>query len=279
MARTRRYNLRSKPGRPRGHIATSHRYSMRSIPGQARSEGFLLKPASKRQTKPAVGSIETRETTPPEEAYAHLPFDTRVLYQPPHKWTPKHLRIANVEQEFDVPMDRILDAKYIPSDDDPGYGNGHLALSIKAQRAKKGVRVDDLIVRVDEEGLEVGVPLGVVMRKAEPGTLGIARYEIPFLLLQANMIFNFDQSLNRYEGFLIVVEGYTYTIVKAVVSPEYVRSVRAWKPVSGSFKVLRSVAFDLIEPEARKEFLKAMMALIRYFRERREFSFLLRKIH
>jgi hypothetical protein len=43
--------------------------------------------------------------------------DTPLLYQEPEKWTREHLRIANVEHEVDVPIEMIIDPRYIPPDD------------------------------------------------------------------------------------------------------------------------------------------------------------------
>lgn len=48
-------------------------------------------------------------------------------------------------------------------------------------------------------------------RKQEAGDLGMAKYEIPQLLLQANMAFNYDKGFEEYEAFVISIEGYTNT--------------------------------------------------------------------
>ncbi|PGH34122.1 hypothetical protein GX50_03085 [[Emmonsia] crescens] len=66
-----------------------------------------------------------------------------------------------------------------------------------------GVWVDGTILRISGATNEMAVPLCVVLRKQEPGDLGMARYEIPQLLLQANMVFNYDQNFERYDVFLI----------------------------------------------------------------------------
>ena len=49
-----------------------------------------------------------------------LPTDTRLLFQKPHKWTLDHLRLTNLQREMDVPLERIIPAKHIPSHDDSG---------------------------------------------------------------------------------------------------------------------------------------------------------------
>lgn len=48
------------------------------------------------------------------------PIDTRLLFQPPRKWTLDHLRAANTQIETGLPIERIVAAEYIPSCDDPG---------------------------------------------------------------------------------------------------------------------------------------------------------------
>lgn len=45
--------------------------------------------------------------------------DTLLLFQPSKKWTARHLKIAKV-QRTNVQIDGIIDAKYLPTDDDPG---------------------------------------------------------------------------------------------------------------------------------------------------------------
>lgn len=45
--------------------------------------------------------------------------DTLLLFQPSKEWTARHLKIAKV-QRTNVQIDGIIDAKYLPTDDDPG---------------------------------------------------------------------------------------------------------------------------------------------------------------
>lgn len=77
-------------------MSSCDRYDLRS---QSTSE------ASKAHDPPVASTIST---------------DTRLLYQNPRKWTLDHLRIANLQQESGVSIDRIIDSKYIPSDGDSG---------------------------------------------------------------------------------------------------------------------------------------------------------------
>ncbi|KAL2823822.1 hypothetical protein BDW59DRAFT_92518 [Aspergillus cavernicola] len=366
-----RYNLRSKPSSAHlekifehehandslGIMASSHRYNLRSKPGSAnvlvelRSQrnsstprSLSLKHAKSAKPLKRAKSDGHHVFAPSEEALETLPTDGRLLYQAPQKWTLNHLRVANVEEKLDVPLDRIVDATFIPTDDDPefkriandiqeyvfgepgpeiDYGTknpfwlffndlqdysrcnyqimmakliwcalffgrrtcvdlcltmkrfSRLPLSISGLKAGKGVCVDGLILRISRATNEMGrVPLCVVLQ--EPGSLGMARHEIPQLLLQANMVFNYDQNLETYEAFLISAE-YTFTILRAIVSPDYLRSIRAHRQVSGTFRALRTRSFDVTNVETRKEFLRGVMALGRYFVHHPAFSFPMRK--
>lgn len=76
----------------------------------------------------------------------------------------------------------------------------------------------------------------------------MVKYEIPHLLLQANMIFNYDSTLEQYEAFAISIDGnYTYTFVKAIVHPEYLQSIRSGRPACGTLKVLHSKPFNIVD--------------------------------
>lgn len=106
----------------------------------------------------------------------------------------------------------------------------------------------------------------------------MARYEIPHLLLQMNMAFNYDESFGEYEAFVISIEDFTYTFLRAVASPQYIRSLRAGQPANGSLKVSRSKPFNVVDKGVRMEFLRGLMALDRYLVQRPEFSFPMQKV-
>ncbi|KAK2807508.1 hypothetical protein FQN50_005376 [Emmonsiellopsis sp. PD_5] len=339
MASSRRYNLRLIPGRAYHENAplesgsqvssaasNSSKYAKSDNDRPSASAEAVFTPFAPTLFEPAK-SEEHHIPVPSQADSETLPTDTRLLYQAPKKWTLNHLRITGVQQEHDVPLDRIVDARYIPSDNDPDFKRianqfldkiaeesylylerkdvrvnqnrffnfflalqgykigirrsydtnitllrdifweivmkelGRLPLSIAALKRGEGVRVDGSILRMSKVTDEMGVPLGVVLIKREPGDLGMARYEIPQLLLQANMVFNYDQNFENYEAFLVSVEDYTYTIIRAIISPEYLVSLRAGRPVAGGFQALRSRSFDVTCWDTRKEFLRAIMAL------------------
>lgn len=100
----------------------------------------------------------------------------------------------------------------------------------------------------------------------------MAKYKIPQLLLQINMAFNYDGSFGEYEAFVVSIEDFTYTFLRAVASPQYIRSLRG-QPANGSLKVSRSKLFNIVDRGVQMELLRGLMALDRYLVQRPEFSF------
>ncbi|KAL3452341.1 hypothetical protein BJX65DRAFT_303176 [Aspergillus insuetus] len=276
------------------------------------------------------------------------------------KWTRQHLRIANVEHELDVPIEMIIDPRYIPPDDskkfrklkrrfrnppwlilsadkpdrskgiDPtisffnfftaiqyGASDGtldfggihdtidliddivrevfrdrrlrvrqhdHIPLTEFGlwRKEKYGQKVDATIsyIGVDRTDgvlkLVAGIPLAVITANRKRGELGMARYEIPQLLLQLNMVYNFDATREEYDAFLISFDKpFRYTFIRAVASAEYIRSIRGNEPVKGALKVLRSRRYSIagLDWDARKEFLRNMIGLCRWLVSRPEYEF------
>ncbi|KAL3466553.1 hypothetical protein BJX64DRAFT_250272 [Aspergillus heterothallicus] len=86
-----------------------------------------------------------------------------------------------------------------------------------------------------------------------------------------NIAFHHDSTQNEYEAFVISYENfYKYTIAKAAVSADYLKSIRAFKPAAGVLKVQRTKCFDIFNTEARMEFLRCVIACARYFADRPE---------
>ncbi|KAI2882501.1 hypothetical protein CBS11852_9707 [Aspergillus niger] len=111
-------------------------------------------------------------------------------------------------------------------------------------------------------GQAIGVPLAVctvrfillvslylklnnLQCKPKLGRAGIARSEIPGLLFQANMAFEFEE----------------------------VARLQDKKKLSGRIKVQRTGAYDLYYRNERKEFIRVMLGLLRSFKDRREADF------
>lgn len=91
------------------------------------------------------------------------------------------------------------------------------------------------------------------------------------------MAFNYDKGFEEYEAFVISIESYTYTLTRAIMSPQYLRSLRAGQPANGLLKVLRSKPFNVMDRGERMEILRCLMALDRYLVQRPGFSFPMRK--
>ena len=117
----------------------SHQYNLRSDkswPTRSRSTrpsgparpAELPKPNLKRKrvdnhepSKPDQPDTQTPSgPNPTATSLGSLPAGTRLLFQKPQKWTLDHLRATNIKREMDVPLERIVPAKHIPSHDDPG---------------------------------------------------------------------------------------------------------------------------------------------------------------
>ena len=75
--------------------------------------------ANKTTSTPAM-VISDANSTYDTYGTATTPKDTRLIYQTPRHWTLHHLEAVNLQHETDVALDRIVDAKYIPSDFDSG---------------------------------------------------------------------------------------------------------------------------------------------------------------
>ncbi|KAL2845433.1 hypothetical protein BJY01DRAFT_247697 [Aspergillus pseudoustus] len=130
-----------------------------------------------------------------------------------------------------------------------------------SQSAPDGLFADGVIVRDPNDREGVSLPLGIVLHKRQSGDLGIARYEIPYLLLMANMAFHHNEALGMYEAFMISVEkSYKYTLIKATVSSKYLKSIRQYRQACGTLKVLRTKSFEIFDVEVRMEFLRCVMA-------------------
>ncbi|KAL3477966.1 hypothetical protein BJX99DRAFT_256936 [Aspergillus californicus] len=137
--RTHRYILRSRPGKPNDQpvppvyvpafqkvskpIGSPNRSTTRAPSPNARSSKAAksLKAAEYIKLEPVTAASPGKAAE-----FVHRisrlkgPTDTALLFIPTWSWTPEHLKIANMEQEIDVPIDRIVDGKHIPSDDGPG---------------------------------------------------------------------------------------------------------------------------------------------------------------
>ncbi|OJJ33427.1 hypothetical protein ASPWEDRAFT_43487 [Aspergillus wentii DTO 134E9] len=291
-----------------------------------------------------AGDIDQKQSEA-NAASASLSRDTCLLLKPPKKWTLEHLQIARVQQEK-VSLDKIVDLKFVPHDDDPefqrlesllcdpsmesrdkddlpfeqdpfkfffgtlrSYGGWcdsiedargenfvnhvirmilremypdltlyatsymRLGIDLPFMKPRRKQWVDGCISRFwKDEGL-FGVPLALISIIRESGDIGMARYEIPQILMQVNMAYNQNQNLEEYSGYIISIDGYRFTFGKATVSPEYVKCIYSGKPACEDLQFQRGPSFDITDRAERKEILRIIMGLARYFVQRAEFFF------
>ncbi|RDH23782.1 hypothetical protein M747DRAFT_360076 [Aspergillus niger ATCC 13496] len=138
-------------------------------------------------------------------------------------------------------------------------------------------------------GQAIGVPLAVctvrflllvswylklnnLQCKPKLGRAGIARSEIPGLLFQANMAFEFESNHEQYPAYVISVRGWKIRFVKGIMTRQEVARLQD-KKLSGRIKVQRTGAYDLYYRNERKEFIRVMLGLLRSFKDRREADF------
>lgn len=100
-----RYNLRPIPSRP--------------FPGSIKkARRRVRKPRRQPKRDPPVAATKSKTMAIP--APSPSIGDSRRLYEKPNMWMQDHLRIANLQLKSDVPIDEIVNVKYIPSDEDIG---------------------------------------------------------------------------------------------------------------------------------------------------------------
>ncbi|GAT20085.1 similar to An07g07920 [Aspergillus luchuensis] len=109
--------------------------------------------------------------------------------------------------------------------------------------------------------------------KVELGRAGISQSEIPGLLFQANMAFEFESNHEQYPAYVISVRGWRFRFVKGIMTRQEVARFQDKKKRSGRIKVQRTREYDIYDREERKEFIRVMLGLLRSFEDRREADF------
>ncbi|GKZ36018.1 hypothetical protein AbraIFM66950_006891 [Aspergillus brasiliensis] len=102
---------------------------------------------------------------------------------------------------------------------------------------------------------------------------GIAWSEIPGLLLQANMAFEFDCSFEQYPAYVISVREWGIHFVKGTMMRQEVACLRDKDKLSGRIEVQRTRAYNLHDRGERKEVIRVMLGLLRSFKDRPEANF------
>lgn len=100
----------------------SHRYNLRSSTKEdshkrqcaSRMTSYPIKrPHANKPTSTPVMAISDANSTCDTYGAATTLKDIHLIYQTPRYWTLHHLEAINLQQETDVPLDRIVDTKYI----------------------------------------------------------------------------------------------------------------------------------------------------------------------
>ncbi|GAQ39026.1 hypothetical protein AtubIFM56815_007550 [Aspergillus tubingensis] len=326
-------------------------------PEEASAEGAADNPDNHRST-------ESEKDLIPGESLS----DTHFYYQRTGSRRPGRSFVANVEVDEDVPVDKIFESKYLPSDDDTEYQRlvdlwqdpavedareisdwSELEKLVDPKKARfapffRDVHDDsygdkttnilfDYMASLFEHvpsqgeiefrqhcyfplaredlgkhqglyfrhyigkgtlnisgGQAIGVPLAIctvrlvllvsrylelnnLQCKLDLGRGGISQSEIPGLLFQANMAFEFESDHEEYPAYIISVRGWRFRFVKGIMTQQEVARFQDKKKRSGRIKVQRTGEYDIYDREERKEFIRVMLGLLRSFKDRREADF------
>ncbi|RAH50919.1 uncharacterized protein BO95DRAFT_427277 [Aspergillus brunneoviolaceus CBS 621.78] len=167
----------------------------------------------------------------------------------------------------DFPSDRNGDVTFL--------GDCYFPLSREHARAKEGAYFAYYITRWKyvNEGLETP-PLAICVCNNKGGREGIARYEIPPLLLQAWMNTKLETGgLDDQNAYVLSQQGWDLRFVKATMPVHEAQRLGRFPHLSGKVRVERTKVYNLRDPGERREALRALMGLLLYFHDRPEFVY------
>lgn len=95
------------------------------------------------------------------------------------------------------------------------------------------------------------------------GDTSIISREVPQILAQALLAFQKNPILNVHRGFVLRMEGTKLQLSSASIPCRYIRNISQDDPPHDELALLRSVAYDLREPEQRREALRILIGLLR----------------
>ncbi|KAN0066783.1 hypothetical protein V8E54_015072 [Elaphomyces granulatus] len=102
-----------------------------------------------------------------------------------------------------------------------------------------------------------------VMKYHEKDT-GIIYHEVPQVLIQAFLAFQKNPALDIHRAFALRMEGTKLQLSAASISRTYIDTLSQGKHLSDGFTLLSSKAYDLREPEERREAVRLLIGLLRY---------------
>ncbi|RAL12022.1 uncharacterized protein BO97DRAFT_452352 [Aspergillus homomorphus CBS 101889] len=121
----------------------------------------------------------------------------------------------------------------------------------------------------------ISAPLALCTCNNERGRAGIARYEIPPLLLQANQNARVASHLAQNRAYVLSLQGWKLTFVKATMSRQDALGLGNPQCLPGKVKVERTTEYNLRDRGQRREALRALMGLFLSFQDRPEFAYAL----
>ncbi|KAJ9211908.1 hypothetical protein DTO166G4_6436 [Paecilomyces variotii] len=78
-------------------------------------------------------------------------------------------------------------------------------------------------------------------------------HEIPQILIQAVLMFQQNPTLKTYRPFALRVDGTKIQLSSAPIPQTYIQDLSRGSPLTGELTILHSVAYDLRNPEERRE--------------------------
>lgn len=96
------------------------------------------------------------------------------------------------------------------------------------------------------------------------GDAGIISHEVPQVLIQAVLAFRKNPALDVHTAFVVRMEGTKLQLSAASISRAYIHSLSRGEPLSKGFTLLCSGAYDLRDPEQRREILRILIGLLRH---------------
>lgn len=88
-------------------------------------------------------------------------------------------------------------------------------------------------------------------------------HEIPQILIQAVLMFQQNPTLKTYQPFALRVDGTKIQLSSAPIPQTYIQDLSRGSPLTGELTILHSVAYDLRNPEERREISRLLVGLLR----------------
>lgn len=90
-------------------------------------------------------------------------------------------------------------------------------------------------------------------------------HEVPQILIQAILMFQKHPTLETYQPFALRLNGTKLQLSSALISQGYIQNLSRNIPLIEELTIRHSVAYDLGEPQDRREILRLLVGLLRRF--------------